>query len=207
MLMEGFPPDGVVDVAAVDQRRVGVPLVGGPTELHRRELLVVRRSARHDRRQRQEVPVQHRKILHLLVGHDRGRLRLRQFHERRFRRDGHDFLDSREIENEVRPGLIAHEELDFAPLRGKTGEFRRDLVDPRLESNRSERTRRAGSERLRETGPRVQDRHRCARQRSSRAIGHRARDVPAHDLSRGRTGDQNEGSGAQERHEWRGAKP
>ena len=202
----GIAPDGVVDVASVNQRGVGVALVSRSAELHRRELLVVRCSAGHDRREGQEVPVQHRKILHLLVRDHRGRLGLGQLDQRRFRRNGHRFFNAGEIENELGLDLIAHEQFDLLPLGRETGEFGRDLIEPGLERHRAESTGGSSREHLRESGAGVQDRDGSSGQSSPLSIRDRPRNVPANDLSRGHTGEHDKSPGAEERYERRLAK-
>ena len=166
----------------------------------------MRGGAGHDRREGQEVPVQYGKVLDLLVRDHRRGLGLGELDQRRFRRDGHGLFDPGEIENELGFDLVAHEQFDLLPLGREPGEFRSDLIEPGLERHRAESAGGSGREHLREPGPGVQDRHRRAGKCSPLAIRDRARDVPADDLGRGRTGEQDKGPGAQECYERRHAK-
>lgn len=94
------PPHGVVDLAAVNERCVTGALIGDAAEFRPGEPgdgAVDRTRSGQELRQHQEIAVEYRQRVDVPFGHDRGRLRSRNFHERR-RRDTHGRLldDTRE---------------------------------------------------------------------------------------------------------------
>ena len=92
-------PHGVVDVAAVDERRIASALIGDAAKFCRRQAsdcAVDRTGSRQELRQNQKVPVEHRQGVDVLFRDDRRGLGSRDFHERRRGIHGRLFNDARD---------------------------------------------------------------------------------------------------------------
>ena len=127
-------PDGIVQIAAVDDGGVAVALIGRSAELHARELAdVVGRGAWHGLGERQEVALEHRQGLNLILDDRRRRRRPCHLDQGRLGRHRDALFERRHPQPQIERHVGADRQHQFALRGAKAGELDRNEVGRRLQ--------------------------------------------------------------------------